>query len=78
LKQAAGAAFGVIAACALLSIGLLVLPFYGTLSSAAIVISVSAAVVAKKEKNQILSSIVWNIAAAILATGCSYFLGKSL
>ena len=78
LKQAAGAALGVIGACVFLSIGLFALPFYGALLFAVFVIAFSAAIVAKKEKNQILSSIVWNIAAAILATGCSFFLGRSL
>lgn len=78
LKQAAGAAIGVLGASALMVFGLLALPFYGALLFAGLVIAFSAGTTAQMEKNRPLPSIVWNLAAAVLAAGCAYFLGQLL
>jgi len=76
LKQAVGAAMGVIGASALLVFGLSFLPYWGALLCGLFVIAVAAGFTAHLEKNRPLSAIIWNIAAAMLASGCAYFLGQ--
>jgi VIT1/CCC1 family predicted Fe2+/Mn2+ transporter len=78
LKQALGAAAGVIGASIMIAFGLFALPYLGALTLAGVVIALSAGIVASKEKNRPLPSIVWNLAAAALAAGCAYFLGQIL
>ncbi len=78
LKQAFGAAVGVIGASIIMIFGLFALPFYGALLCAGLVIALSAGTTAQMEKNRPLPSIIWNLAAAVLAAGCSYFLGQLL
>lgn len=78
LKQASGAAIGVIGASVIMTFGLFTLPFYGTLLLSGLVIALSAGTTAQMEKNQPLPSIIWNLAAAGLAAGCAYFLGELL
>jgi hypothetical protein len=78
LKQAAGAALGVLGASVITVFGLLALPFYGALLCAGLVIVFCAGTTAQMEKNRRLPSIVWNVAAAVLAAGSAYFLGQLL
>jgi len=78
LKQAAGAALGVLGASIIMAFGLFILPFYGSLLLSGIVIALSAGTTAQMEKNRPLPSIIWNLAAASLAAICAYFLGELL
>ena len=78
LKQASGAAVGVIGASIIMIFGLFMLPLYGALLCAGVVIALSAGTTAQMEKNRSVPSIVWNLAAAVLAAGCAYFLGQLL
>ncbi len=78
LKQAAGAFVGVIGSAAIFSFGLFVLPSWGPLVCAAVVIALSAGTTAQLEKNKPLPSIVWNLAIAFLAAAIAYFLAQLL
>lgn len=78
LKQAAGAASGVLAASFIGAIGLFTLPYYGAIFTSILVIAVAAAVTARLEKNRPLPAIIWNLSAAFLAAGCAYFLGLAI
>lgn len=78
LKQATGALIGVIGATLIMSVALLYLPWWGTLLAATLVISLSAGTSAQLEKNKPLPFIIWNLAAAALATGGAYFLAQIL
>jgi len=78
LKQATGALIGVAGATLIMSVALLYLPWWGTLLSAALVISLSAGTSAQLEKNKPLPFIIWNLAAAALSAGGAYFLAQIL
>jgi hypothetical protein len=73
LKQACGAALGVIGAAALMLTGRWALGEAGVLISGAFMIAFSAAMSAKLEKNRLLTAIVWNLAIGALAAGIAYF-----
>ena len=73
LKQAAGAFVGVFGAAFIMSFGLFILPSWGPILCAAIIISLSAGTSAQLEKNKPLPSIIWNIAIAALASSIVYF-----
>lgn len=78
LKQAAGALVGVVGAAVIMSLGLFFLPWWGTLVCSAVVIALSAGTSAQLEKNKPLNAIVWNLSAAALAAGVSYFVVQLL
>lgn len=78
LKQAAGAAVGVLTASTLLAIGLFFLPEWSAFVFAGLIIAISSGITAKLEKNRPLPAMIWNLAAALLAAYCSYFLGQLL
>ena len=76
LKQAVGAAVGVTFASTILMVGLFILPYWGALLCGLLVIGIASGITAHLEKNHRLAAIVWNIAAAMLAGSCAYFLGQ--
>lgn len=76
LKQASGAAIGVIGTSILLAFGLFALPVWGPYFFAAVAIGLSAGTTAQLERNKPLPAIIWNLSAASLAAGCAYFLGQ--
>jgi hypothetical protein len=78
LKQASGAALGVIGTAIILSFGFFWLPNWGTYVLAALVISLSAGTTARLERNHPLPAIIWNLAAVALAAGAAYFLGQQV
>lgn len=78
LKQALGAFFGVAISAAIMSCGFFLLPWWGEALTAGIVIALSAAVVARLERNKPLPAIVWNTASAALAAGVAFFAAKLL
>lgn len=78
LKQAAGAAVGVVGTALILSFGLFALPAWGPPLCAALVIALSAGTTAQLEKNRPFPSIVWNLAIAALAAGTAYFMSQIL
>jgi len=73
LKQAAGAALGVIAAFTMMAVTLFTLPPIGTIAAAALVIAFSAAVTARLERNGVVSAIVWNWSIAALSASVAFF-----
>lgn len=73
LKQAAGALIGVVGAAVIMSFGLFVLPSWGTLASAFVIIALSAGTTAQLEKNNALSAIIWNLSIAACAASIAYF-----
>lgn len=73
LKQAAGAFVGVFGSALIMSFGLFILPSWGPILCAAIIIALSAGTSAQLEKNKPLPSIVWNLAVAALASTIVYF-----
>ncbi|MBU6383299.1 MAG: VIT1/CCC1 transporter family protein [Verrucomicrobia bacterium] len=76
LKQAAGACIGVAGASLVMSFGVFALPMWGLPLCGAIVIMLSAGTSAQLEKNQIVPSIIWNLAVAALAILAAYFLAQ--
>ncbi len=72
LKQAAGAALGVIVASLCVG-GALAISLPAALATGAMLISLSALGAARFEKNRSLSAIVWSLAVAALALGSLYF-----
>lgn len=76
LKQAAGAALGVIGSALVMSLGLFFLPQWGVPVCAAVVIALSAGTTAQLEKNRPLPAIIWNLAIGMLAAGAAYFLAQ--
>ena len=74
LKQAAGAATGVLIASALLVTALFTLPVWGTFVCAGLIITLTSGMTAHLEHNRPLPAIIWNLACALLASGCAYFL----
>ena len=78
LKQAAGAFAGALGAALLMAAGLFLLPFWGAVAAAALIIAIASGAVARLEKNAPLPAIVWNLAVAALASGAAYFAGQLL
>lgn len=73
LKQAAGAFIGVLGSAVIMSFGLFILPFWGILLCAAIIVALSAGTTAQLEKNKLLPSIIWNLAVAALSASIAFF-----
>lgn len=78
LKQAFGAAVGVIGAAVILSFGLFFLPVWGAALCGTIVIVLSAGTTAQLEKNRPAPAIVWNLSVAALSAGCAFLVGQLL
>jgi hypothetical protein len=78
LKQAAGAAIGVIGASLIMSFGLFALPDWGAPTCVALLLALSAGTTAQLERNRLLPAIVWNLATGLLAAGVAYFVAKLL
>lgn len=78
LKQAAGALIGVIGTSLIMSLGLFLLPWWGVIGCAALVIALSAGTSAQLEKNQPLPSMIWNLSVAALSAGVAHFAAKIL
>jgi hypothetical protein len=74
LKQALGAAVGVLGASLIMSFGYFVLPFWGPFALAALIIALSAGTTAQLQKNRPLPTIIWNLAIATLAATVVYLL----
>jgi len=74
LKQALGAAIGVIAAAIFCFIGLWLSPEYGMIVGAVLSVGIGAGIYAVYQRNRLIHATVWNISLLILAYGCSYFL----
>jgi hypothetical protein len=73
LKQAAGAAVGVLAPVALMTCALFFLPPWGVGLCSILIIGGSAAGSAHLEKNKPGAALVWNLAVGVLAAGVAYF-----
>ncbi len=77
LKQALGAALGVLSSLVVLSLSFFISPLFAALSALAI-IGVSTAIAAKLERNDKLPAIVWTLGIGVLAIATSYFIGLAL
>lgn len=73
LKQAAGAALGVIGSALILSFGFWMLPWWGSYLAAGVTIALSAGTTAQLQKNRSMPAIVWNLALGFVAIGISVF-----
>ncbi len=73
LKQALGAFCGTLASALVMACGFFVLPWWGSIASAGAVIIIASAFVAKFERNDPMSAILWNLASATLAAGAAFF-----
>ncbi len=78
LKQCLGAFAGGLFALLMSIFFFLLLPSYGMLCAAAVIISISAAVAAVYEKNQVMSTIIWNLSIAAVAYGTTYYILHAL
>lgn len=78
LKQCLGALVGGLFALLMCTFLHLLMPHYGMLLAAAVVVSVSAAVAAVYEKNQVLSAMIWNLSIAGVAFGVTYYILHAL
>ena len=73
LKQASGAALGVILSTALFYLSWLTSPT-ALIVMSSVIIMCAAAISAKKEKNRMLEAVIWNLSLAAFAVLSSYFL----
>lgn len=78
LKQAAGAAFGVLLTAGISFLGLVLLPLYGVPIAAALALTFFSALAAKLEKNDLLSTVIWTLSLAFLSCGTLIFLTRSV
>lgn len=78
LKQALGAGIGVFVAGGFLLLAYLILPVAGLPIAAAILMSLSAGLIAKIEKRSLLLSVIWNLALTFFVTAVAYFLAQLL
>ncbi|MCX6990144.1 MAG: VIT1/CCC1 transporter family protein [Chlamydiae bacterium] len=76
LKQAVGAAVGVILASTLLIVSFWLSPTYALPVVAALLLFFAATVSAKLEKNKKTSGLVWQLAVAGSVAGASYIISK--
>ena len=71
LKQASGAALGVIGSSLLLGLSVYLLPPLGVFVVTALIIAICAAVAAHLERNRKIPMIIWNLAVAFFALGAA-------
>lgn len=76
LKQAAGAAIGALTSSLILLAGFILLPLWVTFLFAATIIAAASGFTAHAEKNLPLQAIIWNLATAFLAYGCTHFISQ--
>ena len=76
LKQAFGAAFGVLTTAGLLILFHYFWPYFGVPIVALLVIAIASNLTAKFEKRRQMNSVVWNLALALFSGGGVYFLAK--
>jgi vacuolar iron transporter family protein len=74
LRQAIGAAVGVLLSAIFLLIGFFLWPQGGIFISSFLIFSFSSYLLSKFEKNQLIPTIIWPLAIAIFAIGSTYFL----
>lgn len=74
LKQGFGAFVGVLVAASFVLMALFYFPYWAAGTLAMFIISISAYMSAKLEKNQIPSAIIWNLAVAFFALAIVYFI----
>ena len=73
LKQALGAAFGVISSFLIMTIALMIFPPFGTVLCAALMIGLSTGIAARLDRNHVTKAVVWNLSIAALASSVAYF-----
>ncbi|HLB52556.1 MAG TPA: VIT1/CCC1 transporter family protein [Chlamydiales bacterium] len=73
LKQASGAAIGVLVSSMLLWATFLFLPTWGTPLIAGLIIAITSFLVARFEKGEKLPAMIWNLAVAALALAIAFF-----
>lgn len=78
LKQASGAALGVAASFLILAFTLWILPPFGVVLSAALIIGCAAGIAAHLERNRKTPAVIWNLSVAALALGAIYFAVQSI
>lgn len=78
LKQAAGAFLGVLISALAMCVGMFILPWWGAIFTAGLLIASAAGFIAHLEKNKILVAIIWNLATAALGTWIAYFAANIL
>lgn len=76
LKQAAGAGLGVVSALLGAALGFFIWGFLGSLILLTALFSVSTLVASRMEGNQLIKSLVWNLAIAVLSIGSMHFIGE--
>lgn len=74
IKIGVGAAIGALLTGALLITAQWLFPLYGLAILAIIIKSICGILMAKFQKNEVLSALIWNLGAAIAILGISYFL----
>ena len=74
LKQASGALVGVLGASVIMSFGFFILPSWGPILCALIIISLSAGTSAQLEKNKPLPSIIWNLGVGAMGASIAYLI----
>lgn len=76
LKIGAGAALGSLLTGSVLIVCQWLLPYFGLMALAIIIFCSAGILMAKLQKNDRLSALIWNFGAAIVVVGVSYFLTK--
>ncbi|MCB1071932.1 MAG: VIT1/CCC1 transporter family protein [Chlamydiales bacterium] len=76
LKQAAGAGLGVITALLGMLIGFFIGGFLGVLIVLIILFSAVTLIASKREGNELMKSLVWNLAVGVLSTASIYLIAK--
>lgn len=74
LKQSLGAGAGTLLAILFAGLGYAIIPVYGIIVGSCVVIGFAGGFSAYYEKNRKIAASIWNLAIAILAWGCAYFL----
>lgn len=78
LKQCFGAFSGAFLAIAALLTAFLFLPFWACVATSLVLIGIGSSISAIYEKNQVIPSVIWNLAIAGLATGMGHFIFRML
>jgi hypothetical protein len=76
LKQAAGAAVGVIVAMVGMVVGFLIFGFLGMTILLGLLFAGATLLASHREGNELIKSLVWNLAVAVLATTSIYLIAK--
>jgi len=77
LKQAAGAAAGVVGSGALFALGWVIHPIYGPVCAAFFSLAGAALISARTEKNRLMEALIWNLSIGAFAAGLAYFIHES-